>query len=231
MSKRAWIIFVAICVIGFGGLVVLSQKGKVDVSNVNVDKIQSAKADNGKIADLVYGKEDSKVVLIEYGDFQCPGCGAVHPRVKDLVEKYKSDITFVFRNYPLTQLHANARAAAAAAEAAGLKGKYWEMHNTLFESQDEWSESSTSERSDLFATYAQQSGVKKADFTSSLENSNDRINKKINFDMALGKKVDVSGTPTFFLNGKQLTEQQVGSDDAFEKAINDALKKAGVTVE
>ncbi|HCR55584.1 TPA: disulfide bond formation protein DsbA [Candidatus Saccharibacteria bacterium] len=231
MSKRAWIIFVAICVIGFGGLVVLSQQGKVDVSNVNVDKIQSAKADNGKIADHVYGKEDSKVVLIEYGDFQCPGCGAVHPRVKDLVEKYKSDITFVFRNYPLTQLHANARAAAAAAEAAGLEGKYWEMHNTLFESQDEWSESSTSERGDLFATYAQQSGVKKADFTSSLENSNDRINKKINFDMALGKKVDVSGTPTFFLNGKQLTEEQVGSDDAFEKAITDALKKAGVTVE
>ena len=231
MSAKAWIIFVIVCVVGFGGLVVLSQKNKVDVADVHVNTILPATKASGTIADHVYGNRNAKVVLIEYGDFQCPGCGAAHPRVKSLMEKYKKNVAFVFRNFPLTQLHPNARAAAAAVEAAGLEGKYWQMHNLMYESQGEWSEAKSADRTDLFAQYAVEVGLKAADFKSTLTKKNTDINRKISFDQALGRKVNVSGTPTFYLDGAELGEETFSTDKAFDKAIADELKKKGVEVQ
>ena len=180
MSGKAWIIFIAVCVVLFGGLVLWSGRDRVDVSGVDTNKIQTAAVNSGNIADHIFGNKDSKVVLVEYGDFQCPGCGSVHPTVKALSEKYEGQLAFVFRNFPLTSIHPNARAAAATAEAAGKQGKYWEVHNTLFESQDEWSSASTNERGSLFAGYAEQAGLDKAAFTATLTDSSADINKKIN---------------------------------------------------
>jgi protein-disulfide isomerase len=115
MSKKAWIVFVVIVVVLLGGLVYLSSRNKIDVSNVDVTTIQPASAASGNIADHVFGNSDSKVKLVEYGDFQCPGCGSVYPTLKTLSEKYQGQIAFIFRNFPLTTIHPNARAAAAAA--------------------------------------------------------------------------------------------------------------------
>lgn len=228
MTGKTWIIFVAIVAVLFGGLVVWSQKDKIDVSKVDATKIQSASKQSGDVADHVFGNKDAKVVLIEYGDFQCPGCGSVHPRVKTVTEKYKGDLAFVFRNFPLTTIHANARAAAAAVETAGLMGKYWEMHNLVYESQDEWSESNASERADLFANYAQQVGLDKKEFTKKLSAATSQVNKKINFDQAIGKKINVDATPTFYLNGKELSSDKIGTEADFTKTIENALKDAGV---
>src|SRR4051812_16240717 len=118
MSGKGWIIFGAICVVLFGGLVFWSGRDRVDVSSVDTNKIQPASSDSGNIGDHVFGNKDAKVVLMEYGDFQCPGCGSAHPTVKALSEKYKDQLAFVFRNFPLTSIHPNARAAAAAVETA-----------------------------------------------------------------------------------------------------------------
>lgn len=228
MSGKAWIIFGAVCVLLFGGLVVWSGRDRVDVSGVDTNKIQPASASSGDIADQTFGNDKAKVVLTEYGDFQCPGCGSAHPIVKNLSEKYEDQLAFVFRNFPLTNIHPNARAASAAAEAAGIQGKYWEMHNVLFERQDEWSDASSSERVETFAGYAEQIGLDKAEFSKLLNERSSDINKKINFDIALGRKLGVTGTPTFYLNGKQMTSEQTGGEEAFEKALLDEFEKQGV---
>jgi len=230
MSGKGWIIFVAICVVLFGGLVIWSGRDRVDVSGVDTEKIQPASDGSGQIADHVYGNPDAKVVLIEYGDFQCPGCGSAHPIVKTVTEKYKDDVAFVYRNFPLTNIHPNARAAAASAEAAGKLGKYWQVHNALFENQSAWSNASTSERGNVFANFATQAGLKKEQFTATLNSESANINKKINFDIALGRKLNVTGTPTFYLNGKKLDNEKYGSEEALDKTIRDALKDSGVDI-
>ena len=230
MSAKAWIIFGAICVVLFGGLVIWSGRDRIDVSNVDTNKIQSGVEDSGNIADHVFGNKDAKVVLVEYGDFQCPGCGSAHPTVKALSEKYENELAFVFRNFPLTNIHPNARAAAAAVETAGKQGKYWEMHNLIFESQDEWSDASTSERGELFASYAQRIGLDKNAFSSMLSDNSALINQKINFDIALGRKLKVEGTPSFYLNGTKLEEDKYNGEEALEKTLLEEFKKQGVTV-
>lgn len=224
MSGKTWIIFVAVVVVLFGGLVVFSQRNKVDVSSINDSKIIGASDANGNIADHIFGKKDSKVVLVEYGDFQCPGCASAHVDVKAVTEKYADKIAFVFRNFPLSSIHPNARAASAAAEAAGLDGKYWQMHNKIYDNQEDWSKASASERTMVFGAYAKQFGMNEKTFTKILEDETTRINKKIAFDQALGRKAGVSGTPTFFINGKKLNEDQFSSKEALEKTILEALK-------
>jgi protein-disulfide isomerase len=226
VNKKTWIIFIVICVAVLGALVFMSRSQKVDVSSINPYSIQPASKASGNIADHVYGNKDSKVLLVEYGDFQCPSCGAAYPIIKQVKEEYKDKIAFVFRNNPLPTLHPNAKAAAAAGEAAGLQGKFWEMHNKLYDLQDSWSNLDTNQRTDAFVSYAKEVGVKdinkfKADMSA------DNVGAKINFDLSLGQKIGVTGTPTFTLNGDTLSSDQRASVDALKKAIDAKLKEAG----
>ncbi len=211
-----------------GGLIYLSGKNRIDVSNVDISKIQSADAQSGQIADHVFGKADSKVMLVEYGDYQCPGCGAAYPTLKALSEKYQNQIAFVFRNFPLTTIHPNARAAAATAEAAGLQGKFWEMHNKLYETQSDWQSLSGNERSNFFAGYATGFGLNVDTFKADLSGAN--VNQKISFDQAVGKKAKVNATPTIYLNGKQIDQATWGDQAKFDTAITDELKAQGIAL-
>lgn len=206
MSKKAWMIFVAVVVVILGGLIYLSNKNKVsiDTSKITTTEIQPASAQSGMIADHVFGPTNSKVTLIEYGDYQCPGCGAAYPNIKQLTEKYQGQLTFVFRNFPLSTIHPNARAAAAVAEAAGLQGKFWEMHNALYENQNSWNTLSVDQRGGYFDSLASQLGLNQSKFTTDLSSS--AVNQKIGFDQALGGKDKVQGTPTFYLNGKAVNQ-------------------------
>jgi protein-disulfide isomerase len=228
VSKKAWIIFVAVCVVLLGGLIYIAGKDKVNVDTVDVGKIQVASAQSGDIGDHVFGKADSKVVLIEYGDFQCPGCSAAHPNIKAVTETYKDHIAFVFRNFPLASLHPNARAAAAAAEAAGLQGKYWEMHNMLYENQSSWKDLDATERTDFFAGYAKDLGLDETQFTTDIVSS--KVNQKISFDQALGKKANVNATPTILLDGKAIDQTTWQDKTKLAEAFVAALKEHGVTV-
>ena len=226
MSKRGWIIFVAIVVILFGTLIYFSGRNRVEVGDIDATAIQPAREASGNIGDHVFGNPDSKVVLIEYGDFQCPGCGGAHPTVKTLSEKYEDDIAFVYRNFPLTSIHQNARFAAAAAEAAGLQDAYWPMHNRIFETQNSWENLGADERSGYFINLARDLGLDTEAFTSAI--SDPRISQKINFDQSLARKVGVNSTPTFYLNGTLLEQDTWGDDAAFEAAIVAELKAQGV---
>jgi len=207
VSRIGWIIFGAIIVLFLGGLVIYqrSTNPPLNVSDVNTNAVIAASDQNGQIADHVFGINDSKVVLIEYGDFQCPSCGNAHPKIKEITEAYKDRITFIFRNFPLTANHPNARAASGAVEAAGLQGKYWEMHDLVFESQNEWSGLAGEARTNKFTDYAISIGLDKDKFLTDVASAD--VNKKISFDQALGKKVNVSGTPTFVLNGEKVSTE------------------------
>lgn len=227
MSKRAWIIFAGICVLVLGSLIYFSSKNRVDVSKIDPMTIQQPADASGTIGDHVYDKSDSKVVLIEYGDFQCPGCGSAHPTVKELSEKYKGQLTFVFRNFPITNIHPNARVAAAAAEAAGLQGKYWEMHDRIYENQSSWSNLSSKDRTNFFVNYATELGLDAEKFTQDI--ASEAISKKISFDQALGKKAGADATPTFFLNGKKLANEW-NDKEKFEALLVETMKAEGIAL-
>ena len=212
MNKIGWIIFSGVVVLVLGGLVAWTRIANppIDLTGVENNSVVAASDQNGNIADHTKGSESNKILLIEYGDYQCPSCGDAYPNVNTLMEEYGDDVTLVFRNFPLTAIHPNARAAAAVAEAAGLQGKFWEMHDKLYVSQNDWSGLDASKRTTVFNSYAQDLGLDMDKFNADVAGK--EAGQKINFDMALGKSVDVAATPTFFLNGKKL-------DDATSSAI------------
>tara|TARA_B100001245_G_scaffold112184_1_gene82197 strand:- start:18099 stop:18767 length:669 start_codon:yes stop_codon:yes gene_type:complete len=222
VSRNTWIIFIVICIAILGGLIFLSRQDRADVGEVNTNAIVAASEANGNIGDHVYGSTEGNVLLIEYGDFQCPACKSAFPILQEIKEEYKDKLTFIFRNNPITQIHPNARAAAAAAEAAGLQGKYWEMHDALYEQQDDWSNASVDERLSFFVAMAKEVGIDDIDqFKRDIES--DAVSSKINFDLSLGRKDNVSGTPTIFLNQEQLESDVWANKEALKAKVEEAL--------
>jgi protein-disulfide isomerase len=174
-----------------------------------------------KPTEHIEGKSSSGLTLVEYGDYQCPFCGDYYPIVKQVQQQYAGRVSFQFRNFPLVSLHQNAFAAARAAEAAGLQGKFWQMHDALYESQDQWSSSTNA--ASFFNQLAQQLGLDMTKFKADYGSS--KVNDLINADTAAGTKLNIQGTPTFFLGGKQI---KVTQDPAsFAKVIDAALAQKG----
>lgn len=235
MTRNKWIIVIVVAIVILGSLIGLSGQSSLDVSNIDTSKIISANTKAGNvtvsIGDHVYGNTSGKVMLVEYGDLQCPSCGALQPQLQPLTAYYKDSLTFVFRNFPLTTLHPNALAAATAAEAAGLQGKYWDMNNLLYNNQTSWSNSDASTRTGTFKGYAQSLGLNVTKFTDDL--SSTAIATKINFDKALGDKIGVNATPTVYLQGKEIANDTgmatKGDATALEADIRSALKAAGLS--
>lgn len=168
------------------------------------------------------GNPDASVVLIEYSDFQCPACANYYPTVKELSAQYADDVLIVYRHYPLRSIHEHAQLAGQAAEAAGMQGKFWEMHDTLFERQSEWS-SGLGQKA-TFARYAQELGLDverfKEDMTS--DAARDAVNRGYISAVAAG----VSSTPTFFLNGEPVSVAPTVS--AFAELIDPLISASAV---
>lgn len=228
MTRTRWIIFAVICAVVLGGLVFLSKKDNVDVSSLDPSKAVSQT--DTAIGDHVYGNASSEVVLIEYGDFQCPGCGGAFPQLKAIKELYKDDIAFIFRNFPLTNIHPNALAASTAAEAAGLQGEFWRMHDILFQNQDAWSDVNTSERTDVFTEYAKNIGLDVDKFKEDLTSR--QVSAKISRDRAFGQKLGVTGTPSVYIGNEKLSDEEItdliqGTGEKLMDKLDDAIKKAG----
>lgn len=166
------------------------------------------------------GGGKSGVVLIEYGDFQCPACGQFYPIVKQVVDKYKDQITFQFRNFPLVQIHQHAFASARAAEAADKQGKFWEMHALLYENQQSWGVASNP--TSFFVEYAKQLGLNVEQFQTDMASS--EASGRINADITEAQKIGANATPTFVLNGKKLEKNPTSLED-FNKLIEDEINK------
>jgi protein-disulfide isomerase len=171
-------------------------------------------------SDHVRGNDQAAVTVMEYGDFQCPACGAYEPLVKQLQSDYAGKILFVFRNFPLYQIHPNAEIAAQAAEAAGIQGKYWEMHDLLYEKQNDWvNVANGSVVSDRFDAYAQSLGLDVSKFNNDIAST--AVKDKVQADLTLGNQASVDHTPTFFINLTQIPNPQ--SYDEFRQVLDAAL--------
>jgi protein-disulfide isomerase len=151
------------------------------------------------------------VTLVEYGDYECPHCGRAYPIVEELRRHFGDRIRFVFRNFPLTQVHQYAELAAEAAEAAGAQDRFWEMHHALFTHQN------TLDKSHLLH-FATELGLDAARFSEALAGHNFR--SRVKEDFMSGVRSGVNGTPTFFINGSR-------HDGPFDlSSLRDAINEA-----
>lgn len=147
-----------------------------------------------KPSDHIQGDDHAGCTLVEYGDYECPHCGHAYPIVKQIQKHFGKRLRFVFRNFPLNEMHPDAESAAESAEFAGAHGKFWEMHDLLFENQDRLG-------GDLYVELAEQLQLAPADLQKALEERKYRA--KVRADFTGGVRSGVNGTPTFFINGQR----------------------------
>ncbi len=218
MDKRFW---------GVLGVIVLLFVGIIFVNG----RKASAPDGGGQPTNHIEGNTTSGVTLVEYGDFECPVCYVYYPIAKQVAEKYKDDIAFQFRNFPLTSVHKNAFAGARAAEAAALQGKYWQMHDTLYDNQDPNGQSgwvASDSPQTFFDGFAKTIGLNVDQFKK--DYSSDKVNNQINADVAVGNKLNITGTPSFFINDKPIELKDLVDSSSnqptvakFDKVITDAI--------
>jgi protein-disulfide isomerase len=144
--------------------------------------------------DHILGPANALVTLVEYGDYECPNCGAAHPIVKLVLERFGDNIRFVFRHFPLSQIHPNAQATAESAEFAGAHGRFWEMHDGIYENQDQLG-------LPLLFALVSALGLSEAELREALVNGT--YTDKVKSDFLGGVRSGVNGTPSFFINGRR----------------------------
>lgn len=193
----------------FGGNSAASPQNAQPIKNTNV----LIHPDSAEI------NNHSKVTLVEFGDFECPACGAEYPVVTQILQTYKGKINYVFRNFPLPQ-HANAPEAAEAAEAAKAQGNFFGMFNLLYTNQNTWA--NVNDPTSYFVTYAKALHLNLDKFKSDVKSK--KYAKVIQEDINDGYAVGVNATPSFYLNGVPMIGVLPYSD--FQTAIDAALKKS-----
>jgi protein-disulfide isomerase len=218
-NSLPFIIIAAVLVVAFAvGMYFYNSSNTPPVTNKS--NTPTRRAEPGSNPPRLRGNPNAKVVIEEFGDFQCPPCALLHPDLKKLEAEYGDKLAVVFRNNPLP-MHKHAYDAARAAEAAGLQGRFFEMHDLLYENQKAW-ESAPDPRAD-FVNYARQLGLNVGQFQSDMVGP--IVNSRVALDLRRGESLGVTGTPTLFLNGRRLDNNEMTAD-ALRKAINDAYNQA-----
>ncbi len=189
LKRHFWKIVAAVVVVLIGASVVYSQQ-VAKTANEGVE-----------IETHVKGNPDAAVTLVEYSDFQCPACAQFYPYIKDIMNEYGDSLRFEYRHFPLINIHPQAVPAARAAEAAGQQGKFFEMHDKLFENQSVWSRSSNP--AGFFNQYAEELGLDLATFKRHLNSS--VITDAINDSFEDARDRGFTGTPTFILNDQVMS--------------------------
>lgn len=205
MDKRFFIVL-AVIVLGLGVLFIYT-------------KNQDTASSNAAVSNHVRYPDANGVDLVIYGDFECSVCEPFYYIEEQVFEKFAGQITVTFRHFVLESIHPNARAAARAAEAAGLQGKFFEMHDMLYENQDSWSVSSNPQT--FFENYATSLGLNLEQFKT--DYASEVVNNTINADYKEARNKGAEGTPTYFLNGKKLNNSEIYSVEDFSAVIEAAL--------
>lgn len=202
----------AVVLLGFATFSIMDGNSKAtDFSQYDFYSVISADEHNGNIGDHVKGSADAPVLIFEYADYQCPGCASMNPKVNKMIEALDGKVAVVYRNF-LLSYHQNGTAAASAAEAASLQGFWKQYADTLFAKQSEWEYSSSSERTNLFKKYFNEvtGGTGDVDkFVADL--GSDAVSKKIDFDMGIGKYINIEATPAFFIDGQYIDWSEASS--------------------
>ncbi len=202
------------------GLVIIAVIGVLIWIGERQDSADQPSAVTGEVTDIdhVRGPEDAPVTVIEYADFQCPTCAAFAPVMDRLADEYPNEMRLVLRYFPLKSIHPNAMASAEAVEAAALQNKFWEMHDLMFDKQDEWETLSNPEAK--FEEYAQSLDLDVDKFKSDMNSKSVRDRVDADFDSAM--TTGLSGTPSFFVNGELLEDTPQGYE-AFKAIIESKL--------
>src|SRR6267378_2414744 len=163
------------------------------------------------------------VTLEEFGDYQCPPCGQLHPTLKQLKQEYGDHLNFIFRNLPLTKIHQNALAAAQAAEAARIQNHFWEMHDLLYENQGLWKDDINP--CSIFLKFATDLGLNTVQFSRDLDDQ--QVQMRIEADVDAAAKQGIDGTPTILINGRKLRAEMT-TPDGVRKGI-ELMLSGGIT--
>ena len=169
----------------------------------------------------VLGPATAPVRLEEFGDFECPPCGMFHPILEQMHTEFGDKLQITFREFPLVPTHQHALAAASAAEAAGLQGKFWEMHDLLYEHQNEWKKEF--DVRPIFEGYAKQIGLDVARYKSDM--NGDLVAQRIFQDGKRGHSLGVKGTPTVFMNGREVPFENLPAEK-FRVVIQNELRSS-----
>ncbi len=209
---------VATIILIAGGVFFFSKPASPSSPNKKISQEILAPQDTYIAGGLVNGTylpatSSAQITLVEFGDYECPACAQYSPLVKQLLTEMPGKINFVFRNFPLTQ-HTNAPISAQAAEAAGLQGKFWEMHNKLYETQSQWAKET--DPTSIFISFAKELGLNEEQFKSDLDSS--KVKDKIARDSNDANLINISATPTFYVNGSQM-DSLPPNFEAFKKAV------------
>lgn len=167
----------------------------------------------------VRGQEGAPVTLEEFADFQCGQCANFHHVLKRIESSYGSRVRVIFRNLPLQTIHKNAFSAARAAEAAAVQGRFWQMHDMLYEKQEEWNKSA--EPRVQFTEYAKGLGLDLDRFRSDMDS--ERVVARIRDDFDRAQSLRLTGTPTVFLNGTELPPERSLTEEKLRIEIDNAL--------
>lgn len=213
MSKQ-FIAIMVVVILGLFGVLMLTRKD--DPKTSSSSQSSQSEGSNNKV-----GAGNKKVTLLEFGDFQCPACKSYLPIVQEIKKSYGDDITFQFRHYPLVQIHPNATISARAAEAAAKQGKFFEMHDLLYENQESWA--SSSNPTSIFETFASQLNLKTDQFKTDMADAGTLA--IINADSKIAQAAGANSTPSFSINGVKI-EKNPTSVEEFKKLIDDAIAQA-----
>ncbi len=180
-----------------------------------------ANAPVGAMPPNLLGSPTAAVTVEEFADFQCGACASVHTTMKNVQAAYGSRIKFIYRHFPLTQMHKNAYDASVAAESAREQGKFWDMQNQLFSNQKTW-ENSASAR-DIFEGYAQNIGLDVEKFKTDMLGM--ATKSRVDADIQRGRALNISSTPTIYINGVSIPFAQMNID-AIKQIIDAELQKS-----
>lgn len=220
-NKIFIIVLLATCLIIYGGIALMTKGTTPQTPSTSQESTVLVPSGAYITSGLSNGKflpasSSASVTLVEFGDYVCPACGQYAPYVNKVLTDYAGKINYVFRNYPLSY-HTNAPMASYAALAAGLQGKYWEMHDKLYSTQTSWSDSTDAQS--VFVNYALEIGLNKDQFVTDMNSQ--KVKDVVTQDKKDGDIVGLMGTPTFFLNGKQL---KINNFDELESSVATLFK-------
>ncbi len=239
MQKQFWAILIGVSV-GLIGLFMITSDSDEGTNNISssieqVSQIQATDhvyigepkevtvndAGEASVAD-----DTSKVTIVEYGDFGCPACFQAFPIIEELKAEYGSDLRFIFRHFPLSSIHPNATAAHRAAEAAGNQGKFFEMHDLLYERQQFWARQTSglnvSAAIDVFKSYAEELELDMDQYNTDVESL--EVFEVIDAQSDGGASLGITGTPTFFINDERIETPR--NTEQFRELIDAAIAAA-----
>ena len=218
VSALFLILFVGVIVMAKNKNKPLTANGQTQFADNGHTRMLNAKGEDASNSAVTAAK--ATVTMVEYGDIQCPACKVYHPLVKDLLAAFPDQVKLIFKNFPLTSAHPNAMAAAIAAEAVGRQGKYFEFVDMAYDNQEQWAPLPNPQ--EKFEAYVKELGLDVEKFKK--DQKDPAIQKLINDERDEGIKNGVTGTPSFFINGKRI--ENPPSIDAFKKIITDEIAKS-----